>query len=73
MSWFDKILDAVQTAAIIGERVERLGGAVADMAVDLRDLDRRVARLEGAVAARGVSPPAVSQDPPVLPPADESR
>jgi hypothetical protein len=26
MSWFDRVLDAVQTAAAIGERVERLGG-----------------------------------------------
>jgi hypothetical protein len=52
MSWFEKVLDAVQTAAVIGERVERLGRSVADMALEIRDLDRRVARLEGAVAAR---------------------
>jgi hypothetical protein len=52
MSWFDKVLDAVQTAAVIGERVERLGHSVADMALEIRDLDRRIARLEGAVAAR---------------------
>lgn len=51
MSWFDKVLDAVQTAAVIGERVERLGRTVADMALELRDLDRPVARLEGAIAA----------------------
>jgi hypothetical protein len=51
MSWFDKVLDAVQTAAVIGERVERLGRTVADMALEIRDLDRRIARLEGAVAA----------------------
>ena len=25
--WFDRVLDAVQTAAVIGERVERLGVA----------------------------------------------
>jgi hypothetical protein len=53
MSWFDKVLDAVQTAAVIGERVERLGRAVGELAFELRDLDRRVARLEGAFAARG--------------------
>lgn len=53
MSWFDKVLDAVQTVAVIGEGVERLGKAVGDLAVDLRELDRRVARLEGAFAASG--------------------
>jgi len=53
MSWFDKVLDAVQTAAVIGERVERLGKAVGDLAVELRELDRRVARLEGAFAVSG--------------------
>ena len=58
MSWFDKIVDAVQTAAVIGERVERLGKAVADLAVELRDLDRRVSRLEGVVATQTTMPPA---------------
>jgi hypothetical protein len=53
MSWFDKVLDAVQTLAVIGERVERLGKAVGDLAVDLRELDRRVARLKGVFAASG--------------------
>jgi hypothetical protein len=65
MSWFDKVLDAVQTAAVTGERVERLGQAVGDLAFELRDLDRRVARLEGAFAARG---PRTSSEPGALPP-----
>ena len=56
MSWFDKILDAVQSAAIIGERVEKLGGAVADMATELRAMDRRLSRLEGAYAIGGRPP-----------------
>jgi hypothetical protein len=66
MSWFDKVLDAVQTAAVIGERVERLGKAVSDLAVDLRELDRRVARLEGALAASGPRNPSPGTAP--LPP-----
>jgi hypothetical protein len=52
VSWFDKIVDAVRTAAVSGERIERLGRSVADLAIELRELDRRVSRLEGAVAAR---------------------
>ena len=51
MSWFDRVLDAVQVAAVIGERVERLGNSVGDMAAEMRDLDRRLSRLEGAYAA----------------------
>lgn len=47
MSWFNRILDAVQSAAIMGERVEKLGQAAAALAEDLRDLEQRVARLEG--------------------------
>jgi hypothetical protein len=66
MSWFDKVLDAVQTAAVIGERVERLGRAVGDLAFELRELDRRVARLEGAFAAS--SRRGASFDPGSLPP-----
>ncbi|MEM7222724.1 MAG: hypothetical protein AAF495_07085 [Pseudomonadota bacterium] len=52
MSWFDKILDAVQTAAVIGERVERLGNSVADLSIEVREMDRRLSRLEGAESAR---------------------
>ena len=66
MSWFDKVLDAVQTAAVIGERVERLRRAVGDLAFELRELDRRVARLEGALAARG--PGGTLSEPGALPP-----
>ena len=51
MSWVDRVVDAVQTAAVIGERVERLSDSVAEMAVEMRNLDRRVARLEGAASA----------------------
>ena len=52
MGWFDRILDAVQSAAVIGERVEKLGDATAALARDLRDVEQRVARLEGYVAAK---------------------
>ena len=50
MSWVDRSLQTMQTAAVIGERVERMGNEVADLAVDVRELDRRVAQLEGAFA-----------------------
>jgi len=62
VTWFDRVLDAVQTAAVMGERVERLGHSVAGMAAELRRLDRRVARVEGAVAVSAGRP---------LPPEDD--
>jgi hypothetical protein len=73
MTWFDKILDAVQTAAVIGERVERLGNAVADISAELRHMDRRLARLEGAVAtSRAPAELPSSPNPPTPPAPDES-
>jgi hypothetical protein len=63
MSWFNRILDAVQTAAIIGERVEKLGAATAELARDLRETEKRVARLEGYAYGRG----AAGAQPPKLP------
>jgi hypothetical protein len=53
MSWVDKVLEAIKGAAIIADRVERLGAETADLARELRDLDRRLARLEGIVFERG--------------------
>lgn len=52
MSWVDKILEAIKGAAIIGDRVERLGAETADLALWMRDLDRRVSRLEGILLER---------------------
>jgi hypothetical protein len=50
VSWIDRVLQTMQTAAVIGERVERMSNEVAGLAVDLREIDRRVAQLEGAFA-----------------------
>jgi hypothetical protein len=59
------MLQAMQAAGVIGERVERIGNEVADLAVETRALDRRVARLEGAFAVMGgpkgeTKPPSLS-------------
>ncbi len=69
MSWVDRVVDAVQTAAVIGERVERLSDSVAEMAVEMRNLDRRVARLEGATAATAKA--GSSSQPRRLPPPED--
>ena len=66
--WFDRVLDAVQTAAVIGERVERLGDSVSDLAAEMRAHDRRVARLEGALGSGGGN---CRRKPKLLPPPEE--
>jgi hypothetical protein len=53
MSWLDKVLDAIKTAAVIDDRVDRLAVEAADLARELREIDRRVARLEGIIIERG--------------------
>lgn len=68
--WFDRVLDAVQTAAVIGERVERLGDSVSDLAAEMRALDRRVARLEGALGSGGNSG-RTNRKPKLLPPPED--
>ena len=69
--WFDRVLDAVQSAAVIGERVERLGDSVSDLAAEMRALDRRVARLEGALGAGGGGGGGSRRKPKLLPPRED--
>jgi len=69
--WFDKVLDAVQSAAVIGDRVERLGDSVSDLAAEMRALDRRVARLEGALSAGGGGKNGARRKPKLLPPPED--
>jgi len=64
VSWFDKVVDAVQAAAVMGERIDRVGKAVGDLAIELRELDRRVSRLEGVVTAWATTPPPSASLPP---------
>ena len=65
MGWIDRVLQAMQAAAVIGERVERMGNEMSALAAELRELDRRVAQLEGAFAI--VLAAKQSSKPPLLP------
>lgn len=56
MNWFQKLLEAVQTAAVIGERVDRLTSDVAMLAGEQREMDRRLSRLEGAATSDAPTP-----------------
>ncbi len=70
--WFDKVLDAVQSAAVLGDRVERLGDSVSDLAAAMRALDRRVSRLDGALSTGGGGGKSgSSRKPKLLPPPED--
>jgi hypothetical protein len=55
MSAFDRVLSAIRDVLLLREQMKdmrgdlaALGGDMVGLSVDIRDLDRRVARLEGA-------------------------
>lgn len=50
MKWFLTIYNVVRAHAVQGERLERLSNTTDEMDRELKDLDRRVSRLEGAYA-----------------------
>ena len=59
---FAKVFDALQQAIVLADRVETLSGAVESMAREVREMDRRLSRIEGALGtgqgnARSPAPP----------------
>ena len=70
MGWLRDIIDALRDAAAMAERVESLSAAVTDLTKEMRSLDRRLSRLEGALAATGVRLPA-AQDRQSLPSSED--
>lgn len=70
MKPFAKVFDAIQQAIVLAERVETLSRAVEDMARETREMDRRLSRIEGALAARGNIDPE-PEPPRRLPPPDQ--
>ena len=53
MGWADRVFTAVQTAAVLSDRVERLSESVTDIGAQMRLMERRLSRLEGAFAVAG--------------------
>ncbi len=46
MGWSDKIFDALRASVVLNERVTGLAGKLERLDRDVRELDRRVVRLE---------------------------
>ncbi len=46
MNLTDKVLDALRNAILLESRVASLAGHVGDLAREVRDIDRRLVRLE---------------------------
>ena len=46
MGWSDKIFEALRTSVVLNERVTGLAGKMERLDRDVRELDRRVVRLE---------------------------
>jgi hypothetical protein len=46
MSLMDKVLEALRSAILLEARVTNLAGHVAELATEMRDIDRRLVRLE---------------------------
>lgn len=59
MGLTDKLVEALRTAIQLNERVTSLAGKVERLDADVRDIDRRVVRLETMVeiASQGRLPP----------------
>ncbi len=49
MSIFARVFDSLQQAIVLADRVEILSRSVEGMARDLRQMDRRLSRIEGAL------------------------
>ena len=49
MSFADKVLDALRNAVLLKSRVTALADSVGDLAKDIRDIDRRLVRVETVI------------------------
>ncbi len=56
MAWKDKVVEALRAGLILNERVQSLAQRVERLDQDVRDMDRRLVRLETMVEIAAVSP-----------------
>jgi hypothetical protein len=50
MAAFERVLQGVKQVLLVAEDVKRLSETVRTLGIEVRDIDRRLARLEGAIA-----------------------
>jgi hypothetical protein len=52
MAAFDRVLDGIKQVLLMTEEIKRLSGNVTALGIEMRDIDRRVSRLEGVIVGR---------------------
>lgn len=52
MSGFDRVLDGIKAVLLATEEIKRLSANVQTLSGEVRDIDRRVSRLEGVVVGQ---------------------
>jgi hypothetical protein len=52
MSGFDRILEGIKAVLLATEEIKRLSAGVQALSGEVRDIDRRVSRLEGIVVGQ---------------------
>lgn len=52
MAAFERVLEGIKQILFVAEDIKRLSESVKSLGGEVRDIDRRVARLEGAMAAQ---------------------
>ena len=59
MAGFDRVLDGIKAVLLVTEEIKRLSANVSTLSNELREIDRRLSRLEGVVVgqAQGAAAP----------------
>jgi nickel-dependent lactate racemase len=57
MSAFERVLQGVKQVLLVAEDVKRLAESVKVLGIEVREIDRRLARLEGVVAVTATTSP----------------
>ena len=52
MSGFDRVLEGIKAVLLATEEIKRLSANVQTLSGEVRDIDRRVSRLEGVVVGQ---------------------
>ncbi len=52
MSGFDRVLEGIKAVLLATEEIKRLSANVQTLSGEVRDIDRRVSRLEGVMVGR---------------------
>lgn len=56
MSGFDRVLEGLKAVPALTEEIKRLSANVSALSNELREIDRRVSRLEGVLVAQADGP-----------------